>query len=277
MSLKPTDPALYVKNADPRLIVADMDGTLLDDSGEVPEELWELLDVMKARGIAFAPASGRQYFRLEHMFHDASDGMPFICENGAFVVRDGVEVSSCSLPREAVVRSVHAVRNSTSDAAVVIAGKKMGYFDRTEPQFGAEVHKYYRRSALVEEILDYDDDVNKVAIYTFGDARAGLYHDLEGQLDGCSVVVSAPHWVDVMHPEANKGTAVRALQRELGVTREQTVGFGDYFNDAEMLEASGMSFAMANAAEGLAQGARFIAPSNSEQGVITVLRNLLGL
>ena len=46
--------------ADPRLVVTDMDGTLLDGDGEVPDGLWEVLGQLEARGIAFAPASGRQ-------------------------------------------------------------------------------------------------------------------------------------------------------------------------------------------------------------------------
>lgn len=277
MTLLPTEPHVYLESADPRLIVVDMDGTLLDEHGRIPDELWPLLDVMKERGITFVPASGRQYFRLEQMFHRASSGMPFICENGSFVVRDGEEVSSCSLPREGVVRTVEALREAGSEVGIVVAGKKMGYHERTEPEFLGEVEKYYRRAKLLDDVLKYDDDVNKVAIFDFGDAESGVYQDLQGKVDEYSVVVSAKQWVDVMNPSADKGNAVRALQEELGVTREQTVAFGDFLNDVEMLEAAGMSFAMANSHPGVFDVSRFVAPSNAEGGVITVLRHLLGL
>ncbi len=278
MTSEPTSPSTYLPGADPRLIVADMDGTLLDGAGRIPDELWGLLDVMRERGIVFVPASGRQFFTLEAMFHRASEGMPFICENGTFVVRDGAEVSACSLPREKVKIAVELLRELRErDLGVVIAGKKCGYFDRREPEFRVEVDKYYRRSAYLEDILDYDDDVNKIAIYDFGDAEKGTFRDLQGHLDGVSVVVSAKHWIDVMRPEANKGSAVASLQRELGVTRDQTVAFGDYFNDVEMLQASGMSFAMADAHPGIIEASRYVAPSHTEHGVITVLKNLLGL
>ena len=278
MTCEPTHPSVYLPGADPRLIVADMDGTLLDGEGRIPEELWGLLDVMRERGIVFVPASGRQYFTLEGMFERASCGMPFICENGTFVVRDGEEMSSCSLPRADVVRTVELLRGLRErDLGIVIAGKKCGYFDRTEPDFRVEVDKYYRRSAYLEDILDYDDDVNKIAIYDFGDAEQGTFRDLQGALEGVSVVVSAKHWIDVMRVEANKGNAVKSLQAELGITRDQTVAFGDYFNDLEMLEASGMSFAMADAHPGILEASRYVAPSHTEHGVIAVLKNLLGL
>lgn len=280
MIAQPSRLSEYQVPSDPKLVVADMDGTLLDENGRIPEELWSLLDIMKQRGISFVPASGRQYFTLESMFHRASEGMPFICENGTFVVRDGQEVSSCSIPREGVETTIGLLADGARrgrKVGAVIAGKKRGYFELVDPEFQLEVDKYYRRSSLVTDILDYDDDVNKVAIYDFGDAETGVFQELNGHLDDYSIVVSAKHWVDVMHPEANKGTAVRALQAELGVSPEETVAFGDYLNDLEMLQASGMSFAMANANPGIIEVSRFIAPSNAEHGVITVLKNLLGL
>ena len=56
---------------DVRLVVVDMDGTLLDGHGRIPAGLWPLLGVMRERGIVFAPASGRQYATLATMFADA--------------------------------------------------------------------------------------------------------------------------------------------------------------------------------------------------------------
>ena len=71
-----------------RLVVADMDGTLLDSGGRIPEGLWPLLDRMRERGVVFVPASGRQHARLARMFERAIDGMPIIADNGSYVVLD---------------------------------------------------------------------------------------------------------------------------------------------------------------------------------------------
>ena len=183
------------------------------------------------------------------------------------------------LPREGVVRTVEALREAGSEVGIVVAGKKMGYHERTEPRslWPGRKSNTDRRAKLLDDVLKYDDDVNKVAIFDFGDAESGVYQDLQGKVDEYSVVVSAKQWVDVMNPSADKGNAVRALQEELGVTREQTVAFGDFLNDVEMLEAAGMSFAMANSHPGVFDVSRFVAPANTEGGVITVLRHLLGL
>ena len=84
----PTDPARYA-GADLRLAAVDMDGTLLDDDKNFPPGMDELLDQMDARGVTFAPASGRQVWTLIDMFPGRL-GMTVIGENGGIVMRDGV-------------------------------------------------------------------------------------------------------------------------------------------------------------------------------------------
>ena len=83
--------------ADLRLIAVDMDGTLLDGEGRIPDTLWPLLERLRERGNHFAPASGRQLATLPEAFSAHRDELVFIAENGAHVVSAGVEVSSDAL------------------------------------------------------------------------------------------------------------------------------------------------------------------------------------
>jgi len=87
--------------------------------------------------------------------------------------------------------------------------------------------------------------------------------------------VSAKIWLDVMNAEASKGAAIKHLQNTLGFTYEQTMSFGDYLNDLEMLKESYHSYAMENAHPKLKEIARFSAPSNVDAGVFQVLEKLL--
>ena len=89
------------------------------------------------------------------------------------------------------------------------------------------------------------------------------------------MVVSGKLWVDIMNIETDKKQGVEALQRVLGVTPAQTAVFGDYLNDLQMLDAGGWSFAMANAHPDLKRAARYIAPANTEHGVLQVVRRLV--
>lgn len=266
---------------DIRLVVADMDGTLLDARGEVPDDMWPLLAQLRESGIVFAPASGRQYATLARLFERAIDGLAFIAENGTYVVRDGVEVSSDALDPAVVRALVERLRalavdpGNPRDLGVVVCGKRSAYIERTDAAFRAEADTYYATLAEVPDLLAIDDDVLKVAIYDFGDAETGTAPGLVDFRATHQVVVSGRHWIDVMNQGVDKGVAVRRLQRDLGITPDETVAFGDYLNDLQMLDAATHSYAMANAHPEVIARARHLAPANTDAGVVTVLRALL--
>ncbi len=269
--------------ADVRLVVADMDGTLLDGDSQIPRGLWPLLAEMRARGIVFAPASGRQYATLASMFAREADGMTIIAENGALAMRDEVEVSSAPIDPETVVSVVRAEREharSGADVGVVVCAKTAAYVERTDERFLEQARPYYRRivpvpDAVGEEVLA--EGVVKVALYDFGNVEASVPAVFGRSRHSHQVVISGEHWSDLMTQGVDKGTAVRDLQDLLRIGADQTVVFGDFLNDLGMIQASGLSFAMANAHPDLIAAANHIAPANTEDGVVTVLRALLGL
>ncbi|WP_037673600.1 Cof-type HAD-IIB family hydrolase [Streptomyces griseus] len=266
--------------ADIRLVVTDMDGTLLDDDKRAPAALREVLARLRERGVLFSPASGRQYATLAREFADVAEGMVFIAENGTYVVRDGVELSSDPLAPEVVARVVAAVRQLVADGVdvgAVVCGKRSAYVERTDEPFLAEVRRYYVENRIVEDVAAVDDEVLKVALFDFGSAERTTAPALAPLADTHQVVVSGEHWVDVMNRTANKGTALRLLQRELDVTPAQTLVFGDYLNDLEMLDAAEWSFAMANAHPEVVRRARHLAPSNNDNGVLRTVARLLDL
>ncbi|MCK6066438.1 MULTISPECIES: Cof-type HAD-IIB family hydrolase [Microbacterium] len=263
---------------DIRLVAVDMDGTLLDGEGRLPPGFDALLEHMLARGIVFTPASGRQYATLRREFGASADDLAFIAENGTIVMRDGVELSSDVMDSAFVQHVLARLREVATrhDIGVVVCGKRSAYIERRDPAFVTEAERYYAELARVDDLTSVDDDVLKVAVYAFESAEESVYPELADIAASHQVVVSGRHWVDIMNSDVNKGTALRRLQETLGITREQTVAFGDYLNDLELLDAAAWSYAMANAHDEVAARARFRAPANTEYGVVTVLTELLG-
>ncbi len=266
---------------DLRLVVVDMDGTLLDGDGLVPGDLWPLLERLEAAGVVFAPASGRQYATLARMFERAREGMVFIAENGSYVVRDDREVSSTTIEPGTVVEIVAAMRSlagAGTDLGVVVCGKRAAYVERTDRRFLDHVDPYYASLVEVVDLEDVDDDVVKVAVFAFEGPEEAVAPHLQQFRDvrgGHQVVVSGAHWVDVMPAGVHKGLAVRRLQESLGIGPEHTVAFGDYLNDLEMLDAAAHSYAMANAHPEVLDRARHRAPANTENGVVRTVTHLL--
>jgi Cof subfamily protein (haloacid dehalogenase superfamily) len=264
-----------------RLVVTDMDGTLLDADGDVPDGLWPLLRRMHDDGITFVPASGRQHATITSSFPaeltPGRDDLVVIAENGTLVTRGDALVSTDALDHAVVADAVRAVRGlgEATGGGAVVAGTRGAYVERADAAFVDHVRTYYHRLEVVEDLTAVDDQVLKVAVYDDVDSATRTLPALVHLRATNQVVVSSPHWIDVMNPGVNKGVALRRLQADLGVTPEQTVAFGDYLNDVEMLDAAHWSFAMADAHPDVAARARFAAPSNAEHGVVQVLQALL--
>jgi Cof subfamily protein (haloacid dehalogenase superfamily) len=267
------EPPLFDHVPDIRLIAVDMDGTLLDDEKQIHDEFWPLLDELSDRKIVLCPASGRQFAALRRQL--GRPELVYIAENGAYVVRDDLEVSSETLPLDTAHQAIRTMRDASDlDTGTVLCGKHSAYVERTDDVFLAQVHPYYARLELVDDLLAVDDEILKVAVHDFGQASMGA-GPLLARFEGA--VISGEHWVDVMNPVADKGRALRHVQDALGATREQTMAFGDYFNDVGLLDAAHWSFAMDNAHPDVRAHARFVAPANTANGVVRTIRSVLGL
>ena len=247
---------------DIRLVVADMDGTLLNEHGAVPSSFWPVLDWMRGRRITFAPASGRQYATLHQIFHGLDEGLSYVAENGNLVVHQGRTVATHGVDLDTSRRVIEIVRQAAGageggrNLGLVVCGLDSAYVERDDEAFLTEARKYYVRLDVVGDLSLVTDRVLKLAVFDFGGAQDLAAGPLAQLADTHQVVVSGQHWVDVMARGVDKGGAVRQLQQAIGATPAQTVAFGDYLNDLQMLEAADWSFAMANAHPEVARSIR---------------------
>jgi len=264
---------------DIRLVVADLDGTLLNEHGAVPSSFWPVLDWMRERRITFAPASGRQYATLHRIFHGLDDGLSYVAENGNLVIHQGRTVATHGIDLEASRRVIEIVREAAGgrNLGLVVCGLDSAYVERDDEAFLAEARKYYVRLEVVKDLSLVTDRVLKLAVFDFDGAQDLAAGPLAALARTHQVVVSGQHWVDVMARGVDKGGAVRQLQQAVGATPAQTVAFGDYLNDLQMLEAADWSFAVANAHPDVAARVRWLAPANTDDGVVAVLRRLFAL
>ncbi|MDO5512709.1 HAD family hydrolase [Corynebacterium sp.] len=252
-----------------RIIALDMDGTLLDAAGQIPDSFWPVLEELRSRGVAVAPASGRQLATLQAIF----PGETYIAENGTCVFHDGEIVSTTLLDATTVHTVIDVAADLDMDLVVctpTVAYHRPGISPETEK----ELEKYYHSRQATDD-LHAVADVIKLAGFTTSDAEATIYPVLADAAPEANVVVSGAHWVDIMHADAGKGRALRALAEAMGVDKQHTAAFGDYLNDLELLEAAGTAWAMDNAHPEIKAIADHIAPPNTEAGVVTVLRELL--
>lgn len=255
-----------------KLIVSDMDGTLLDDSGKLDEDFFDILDRLLELDIIFAVASGRQYQQLVNNFKNHANHIAYIAENGSFVVVDGNELYTSILDKENLREIVEDI-DKLSDINAVLCGKNAAYFNTRDETLLREAKKYYYDYKIVRDLGKVNDDIFKISIYDFKGPENNSYKALYPKWkDRFQLTISTPRWLDIYNKGTNKGEAVRLLQRKFRIKEEETMVFGDYYNDVDMFECAFYSYAMDNAPDDVKEKARFIAKRNSENGVIEVLK-----
>ncbi len=261
-----------------KLILSDMDGTLLDENGQLPEEFDEVMAMLKERDILFAPASGRQHDGLQKQFAKYKDDFVFVAENGTYVTYKQQELFSTTL-KEEHVKVLEAAVDEIPGVYTVLCGKKSAYVMSEHQPFVDELSKYYTSHTLVEDFSQIDDEIIKFTICDCDqrDAANTIYSKLR-RFDGeMQVALSGDCWVDVMNYGVNKGVAVQRLQQILGISARECVAFGDYLNDLEMMGAVRYSFAMENAHPKIKQAAAYQAKSNADHGVMLAIKDMLAL
>ncbi|MEZ7898550.1 MAG: HAD hydrolase family protein [Flaviflexus sp.] len=192
------------------------------------------------------------------------------------VKRDDKIVSTTPIERADYLQGIEIIRSiDYRDAGVVIGGAHGAYAERKDAPFVERIRTYNRDLRLVDDLTEVDDDMLKMAIFDFDGVSQRIVDDLSVLPSTAQVVISGEYWIDIMSAAGNKGKAVTDLQKALGVTPEQTVIFGDYLNDLEMMDRGTLSFAMENAHPTIKETARYIAPANTKYGVLSVLSMLL--
>jgi len=260
-----------------KLVVADMDGTLLNSNKELSPKLFPIIERLHAKGIKFVVASGRQYYNLLNIYDVMQDKMTFIAENGAIVFNQGKNVYYEEMAYEAVAEILESI-SQIEGAYPVLCGLESAYIqENLGADFEEHVEMYYARYERVTDLLAVTkkDRICKVSIYDAIDAENNTYPKLEKFVEKYKITVSGHEWVDLVNPTVNKGVAIKKLQEEFGITETETMAFGDYLNDYEMMESCYYSYAMANAHPDLKAVANFETLSNDEDGVCVVLEEYL--
>lgn len=258
-----------------KLVAADMDGTLLNAKHELSPDFFPLLDQMRSKGILFAAASGRQYHNLYNRFLSVKDEVIFIAENGSYVMYKGEELLVQAMDKE-IARELILAARKIPNVYIILCGKKKAYIESDAPEFIKNVNMYYDACEMVNDLSQVDDDeFLKIAICDMAGTETNSYKHFKHLQDKLQVKISGHIWLDLSHKLANKGRALAMLQEKYHISAEETMVFGDYLNDLEMIQQAGVSYAMENAHTDIKNAARFITKSNEENGVIVVLQQML--
>lgn len=251
-----------------KLIATDMDGTLLDEKGNLPYNFYSIINNLLKKNILFVVASGRQYYTLLDNFNIINDKIIFIAENGSLVMYKNEELFYSGLSNEISCEIIREARIHPR-FEIVLCCKDSAYIEGHNEDFEKEVKKYYKNCIKVNDLLPKVKDVLKIALYDYESTEKYCYPVFKNKWSSLTnIVVSGKNWMDFGPLGVDKGLALKKIQSIFNVSKNESMSFGDYLNDISLLNESYYSFAMENAHDEVKRIANFIAPSNKENGVM---------
>ena len=227
-----------------RLIATDLDGTLLEKDGTLPTGTYEVVRALTRMGIRFAASSGRQHGNLVRLFGPVAKEMSFVCENGAVNIADGKEAGVIAIPDHMVSEAIGDLEQLGMN--LLVSGRHTCYMLDRNRKFTDDI-VYRLRNTIT--IIEGWDEISEPVLKISGQIDTGvkelapqLLHNWSHRL---TATVSGRDWFDLT--AANKGMGMKMLMKHLQIRPEETMAFGDNFNDESMFECVGYPFLMEHA------------------------------
>lgn len=261
-----------------KLIATDIDGTLIPEgTHEFPTELTRQIEELKKLGILFVAASGRQYKSMKKLFSPITHNVVFVSGNGSYVKCRDREILECVMDRTYLSSLIQRLRELECDGYYFVAeSKSMAYIETDcEDFYQMLVENYHYEVTKVKDILEECNGILKISFYHKDKIEAVSQNLQEEWSDKINVLRSGKQWIDFMPYGVDKGNAIKKIQEILGVTREETMAFGDNANDVAMLQNAKYSFAVETAAETVKDAAKYETFSPKEKGVLSTIQQVI--
>jgi len=259
-----------------KLLLADVDGTLVTPDKVLTDRAVDAVRRLGEAGIRFAVTSGRPPRGMSMLIEPLNLTTPIAAFNGGILVNRDMSVIEQRVVPEDLVVPVAELNASFGLDTWVYRGADWLIRDPDGPHVAREAHTVqfeptvvasFAGAADVAKIVGVSDDYETVA------AAAGAASDEYG--DHVAASRSQPYYLDVTHPDANKGGVVTYLAERYAIATDEIATIGDMPNDVLMFARSGLSIAMGNADREVQRAARRVTTTNDEDGFANAVERFI--
>lgn len=279
-----------VYNHEIKMIVTDLDGTLLYNESLLTERTRKILELADVIGVFVVVATGRSVCQLPEAVLDTKGIRFIITSNGAVAIdlRENKKIMKTMISHEDALRTLDIINRIelphrfeiNVDDHIFSERQFMEHIDELEPD---QNRKGWYDPHLIpiedarEFLKDGRKEVEKFNIFfrTVEERNQGI--ELLKQYPFLSISYSLEKNIEVNDCRADKGSAIAFLAELLNVRKENIIGFGDGTNDISLLSAAGFAVATDNAAKEVKEIADYVTLGNKQDGVAEVLERLVKL
>jgi Cof subfamily protein (haloacid dehalogenase superfamily) len=258
-----------------RLVVVDVDGTLLTSRKELTARAVRAVHRLHEAGVRVALTSGRPPRGLRMLIEPLSIEAPLAAFNGGMYAAPDLSVLSESPIAAVEARRMASLMGARGLDVWVYAGTAWYVRDAAAPHVARERATVQFPPTVVPDFDGlFADAVKLVGVSDDYELVARMEADAQAER-GVSASRSQPYYLDVTHPEANKGAVVRHFAREFGIATAEIAAIGDGPNDVLAFAAAGMSIAMGNASPEVRAKATHITAANDDEGFARAMDELV--
>jgi Cof subfamily protein (haloacid dehalogenase superfamily) len=261
-----------------RMVIADVDGTLVTQEKVLTKRAAEAVLRLHEAGIQFSVTSGRPPRGMAMLIDPLKLTQPLAAFNGGVLIQPDLTtvVDQRFLPAEVPEKVIEAIESHGldvwvyTDTAWFVRDPHAPHVAREQwtVKFPPTVVKTFAGLlGRVAKIVGVSDDYDRVAKCEKDVQQAGGTH--------ISAARSQPYYLDVTHPQANKGGVVLAMSKLLNIPAEEIATVGDMPNDVLMFEKSGVSIAMGNASVEVQASATYVTSTNEQEGFARAIEEVV--
>lgn len=260
-----------------RLVVSDVDGTLLTPDKRITEPTRAAVRKLSAAGIGFTLVSSRPTVGMTFLIEPLALSLPFGAFNGSSIVDPQLNpIERHTIPVSAVKRSLTVLEEFGTDVWLFSHDRWL------IRDIGGEYVELEQRAIrhapdVVTDFAPHLQDISKIVGVSSDPVL--LLRCEEAMRDAvgheATAVRSQPFYLDVTPPGHDKGTFVEAMARRLGIPTTAVATIGDMENDLPMFARSGLSFAMGDAADEIKRHASHVTASSERDGLACAIEMIL--
>jgi hypothetical protein len=260
-----------------RLLLADVDGTLVTPDKVLTQRTIEAVHALHAADVLFAITSGRPPRGMSMLVEPLELSTPIAAFNGGLIVEPDMTVMEQKLVPESLVMPILTLMESYGLVTWIYRGADWYVRDLKGPHVDREAATVEFQPIVAESFNGLSDRVAKiVGVSDDHDAMARATEAARDQFcDHVTAAQSQPYYLDVTHPEANKGGVVKYLSSRFGIPTPQIATIGDMPNDVLMFAHSGLSIAMGNASSEVQRAARMVTTTNQDEGFANAVQRFV--
>ncbi|RLQ94900.1 Cof-type HAD-IIB family hydrolase [Falsibacillus albus] len=263
-----------------KMIVLDLDDTLLRDDQTISERTKNALLMAQEAGVKVVLASGRPTFGMRGIAIELK-----LDQFGSYLLAfNGSKIIDCKTDEEKYSRTLspetaHKLYDLSKREGVGILTYKEDAIIVEEPNEFAEIESMLT-GLPVEVVPSFKEAVTEPVVKALmlkeADRLVEVEKKLQGELEGeLSVMRSKPYFLEFTEQGVTKGASLDYLIKPLGIRPEEVIAIGDSYNDLTMIEFAGLGVAMGNAPQDIKDKSDYITASNMEDGVAEVVEKFV--